>query len=271
MNHNPDHNHPPDLPTSRWPPRTLWLATLMMLTLVWVHVYQQAQGLKTQAFETAKNSLTDLTRVTQEHAIRTFHGADQALQFIRARYRAEGQQLDLQNLVAQGVIDAALFPQIGIVDARGRLILSNIPFDEGLDLSDRPFFKSHQANDNQDLIISAPMLGRASGKWAIQLTRRINAADGHFAGVAFVSIETVYFSHFYADLSRDPDDLTVLMGLDGQIKIRQKGSQTSFGENAQASTAVQLTLQGQPQGFYTTRSVVDGVERLYSYKKISGT
>ena len=203
----------PRLVISRWPPLVIWLSALALLTLVWTHVYFQTRDMQTRALSTASQSLNDMTRVTQEHAVRTFRGADQALQFIIARYKEEGSKLDLKALIDQGVIDGTLFAQIGIIDANGLYILANIPVKKGLDLSDREHFKVHVLADSREMFVSKPVLGRASGKWSIQLTRRINRTDGSFGGVAVVSVDAQYFSKFYADLTPLPDDLSALIGL----------------------------------------------------------
>lgn len=263
----------PTLTNSRWPPLAIWLSALALLALVWTHVYFQARDMSTRAFGAASQSLSDLTRVTQEHAVRTLRGADQALQFVVARYNAEGRQLNLKALVDSGVIDSGLFAQVGIIDASGIYSLASIPFKKGLDLSDREHFKVHTLADTQQMFVSQPVLGRASGKWTIQLTRRINRADGSFGGVAVVSMDAQYFTRFYAELTPLADDrnaLTALTGLDGVIRVRQMGQQESFGQNVDTAHVLKLIAQGAQQGSYTIASPLDGVERLFSYRRIPG-
>ena len=258
------------LTSSRLPPLAIWLSALALLMLVWTHVYFQTSDIQARAFSTASQSLKDLTRVTEEHAVRTFRGADQALQFIIARYKAEGNKLDLKALIDQGVIDNSLFAQVGIIDPNGINILGSIPVKKRLDLSDREHFKVHVLADTHEMFVSKPVLGRASGKWSIQLSRRINHPDGSFGGVAVVSVDAQYFSKFYADLTPLPDDLSALIGLDGVMRVRQLGRQESFGENVEKSLVLKLISEGKMQGSYTIGSQVDGVERQYSYRKIPG-
>lgn len=259
--------------SSRWPPLAIWLSTLALLALVWTHVWFQAHDMSSRAFVAANQSLNDLTRVTQEHAVRTLRGADQALRFVVVRYQADGQQLNLKELVDSGVIDTGLFAQVGIIDANGIYSLASIPFKQGLDLSDREHFKVHVLADTQQMFVSQPVLGRASGKWTIQLTRRINRADGSFGGVAVVSMDAQYFTRFYSELTPLADDrtaLTALTGLDGVIRVRQMGQQESFGQNVGKSFVQALIAGGTEQGSYTIESPLDGVERLFIYRRIPG-
>jgi hypothetical protein len=154
----------------------LWAATGILVFVAWWHVLTLVEANKNREISAATTELTNLTRVSQEHAIRTLRGADQVIRFIQARYLAVGAKLNLTELVSQGVIDAEIFPQVGIIDASGIYALSNLPINGKMDLSDREHFKVHVASDTGTMFISKPVMGRASGKWSIQLTRRINLA-----------------------------------------------------------------------------------------------
>jgi hypothetical protein len=180
-------------------PRTLlllWTAAGVLVFVAWWHVLTLVEANKNREISAATTELSNLTRVSQEHAIRTLRGADQVIRFIQARYLAIGAKLNLAELVSQGVIDAEIFPQVGIIDAKGIYALANLPITSKLDLSDREHFKVHVASDTGTMFISKPVMGRASGKWSIQLTRRINLANGAFGGVVVVSIDPGYFTRF---------------------------------------------------------------------------
>lgn len=247
---------------------TIWISTLLLICAVGALSYAQLQSIQTQQLAAVKSTLANLARVNEEHALRTFRAADQALQFMMARYAAEGKKLDLKALVEKGVIDGSLYAQVGIIDAKGIFQLSNLPFTKGLDLSDREHFRVHTTADTKDLFVSKPVLGRASGKWSIQLTRRINRPDGRFGGVAVVSIDSSYFTRFYADLDLPPKSVATLMGQDGVIRARQLDNKESFGDVIYQGPILRLVSEGKVHGLYTGKSRVDGVERLYAYRKI---
>jgi len=38
--------------------------------------------------------------------------------------------------------------------------------------------------------------GRASGKWTIHMTRRINKSDGSFGGIVSMAVDPGYFTSF---------------------------------------------------------------------------
>lgn len=246
------------------------ILTLLLLSAVWGSVYLQLTNIRAQQQTETVRTLANLTRVNEEHALRTFRAADQTLKFMMARYLAEGDKLDLKGMVDQGIIDASLFAQLGIIDAKGIFKQSNVPVPPHLDLSDREHFKVHTTADSNSLFISKPVLGRASGKWSIQLTRRINRNDGAFLGVAVASISLGYFTDFYIDLDLPGSGLATMVGLDGVSRVQVVNDRAIYGLIDDTSPVLKLIHEGQLSGSFTDSSASDGIVRLYSYAKISG-
>ena len=246
----------------------LWLAAAVLLGLTWWHVNSLVTESRAKELATAERDLANLTRVTQEHANRTFRAADQVIRFIQSRYLEVGTKLNLAELTEKGVIDAEIFPQVGVIDARGVYVLANLPVTGKLDLSDREHFKVHVAADTGELFVSKPVLGRASGKWSIQLTRRITRPNGAFAGVVVVSIAVDYFTRFYGELQLGSQGVVALYGLDGIARVRKVGGKEEFGTNAAGAPLFDQIAQGKLEGSYTSHSRVDGIERLHYFRKI---
>ena len=248
----------------------IWSTTLVLLAGIVFFSYLQLKSIQAQQLAVFENTITNLVRVNEEHAVRTFRAADQTLSFMLAEYAVKQGKLDLAGMVASGVIDGSLFAQVGIIDAAGIFQLSNIPFASGLDLSDRPHFKIHQLTDTGALYISKAVLGRASGKWSIQLTRRINNPDGSFGGVAVVSVNAEYFSKFYAELVLPEKSAAVLVGLDGEIRVREADQGLTANQDLSSAPLFKLLANGQPTGMYTAISGIDGVERTTVYRTVAG-
>src|SRR5207249_1565097 len=128
-----------------------------------------------------------------------------------------GSTLNFRQLLTYGIIDNNLFTYIGVVDEDGNLALGSEPF-KPTNLSDREWFKVHQRESSDAPFLGKPLLGRVTGKWAFQLSRRIDKPDGSFGGVVYASVDPAYFSKFYrqADLGEEglapPAGLTRLSG-----------------------------------------------------------
>ncbi len=265
--------HPADAASRRWRRHTwifVCLVACLLLALTWHHVNSLVSDSRAREMVNAQRDLANLTRLTQEHANRTLRSADQAMRFVQARYLELGNRLDLAAMTNRGVIDMQIFNQVGVIDADGIYTLSNRPITAKLDLSDREHFRVHVAKDTGALFISKPVIGRATGKWSIQLTRRITKANGDFGGVVVISIDPTYFSNFYGELNLGPGGMNAIYGMDGIALARRVGNAINFGSNASMSVLFQQKIKEASSGSYLQRSVVDGVERLYFYREIPG-
>ena len=100
------------------------------------------------------------------------------------------------------------------------------------------------------------------------MTRRITLPNGDFGGVVVVSIDPGYFSSFYSALDLGPKGLAALYGLDGISRVRWVGTKEGYGYNAHAANMFARIDHGQLSGSYTEQSVVDGVNRLYYFRKV---
>lgn len=245
-----------------------WLLAGLLLVLTWWHAVALVSEGRARDLLAAEKDLSNLTRVIQEHAERTFNSADQAVRFVQSRYLEQGDKLDLTELTQQGVIDTSIFNQVGVIDANGIYALANRPLTGKLDLSDREHFKVHVATDTGKLFVSKPVIGRATGKWSIQLTRRISRPNGDFAGVVVISIDPGYFTRFYKELNLGAEGLSALYGLDGVARARIVGQKEDFASVANGSIMLTRIEVGEQIGSYTTQSVVDGVNRLFYFRKL---
>ncbi len=246
----------------------LWIVAGLLLTFTWVHVVQLSAETRERELASSVRDLSNLTRLSQEHAIRTLRSADQVIRFVQSRYLEMGLRLDLAKLTAQGVIDDEIFNQVGVINAKGIYILSNKSTTGTLDLSDREHFKVHIQDDSAGLFISRPLIGRATGRWSIQLSRRITGPNGEFAGVVVVSIDPGYFTRFYSQLNLGPEGLTALYGMDGIARARKVGSREDYGADIRQSSLMARLANGETEGSYRTKSVVDGLERVFFFRKV---
>ncbi|MEY4751312.1 MAG: hypothetical protein RIQ60_3526 [Pseudomonadota bacterium] len=246
----------------------VWLVAALLLALTWLHIVQLVADSRSRELDAAARDLANLTRVSEEHAERTLRSADQVIQFVKERYLAEGDKLDLIGLTQRGVIEAEHFNQVGVIDAHGLYALANRPITGRLDLSDREHFKVHLTAERGELFVSRPLTGRATGKWSIQMTRRISRADGSFAGVVVVSMDPHYFGSFYSDLNLGQNGLAALYGMDGVARARRVGRLVEFGADASSSQMYRRIAAGQTAGSYVDVSMIDGVERIVHFRKL---
>jgi len=243
----------------------VWGFALCLLLLTWFAVFFKIQTEEQREIEAVNQANLNLARTLEEHTLRTLKSVDQAVTFLKYQYERHPEKMDIQAYVRDGMIFANLFNQLGIIDEHGMYILSNLPNHKVVDLSDREHFRVHVEKDSGQLFVSKPVLGRASGKWSIQLTRRINKADGSFGGVAVVSLDPLYFTQLYSDVNLGSRGVITLLGLDGIVRARQSSLNDQVGQSLQGSPLLTAAAKS-PQGTLVLTSRIDQVERFVAYR-----
>lgn len=241
----------------------------ILITCIWVLAGVLIQRDENQTIASTQRENANLARAFAEHSTRTLKSVDQAVLFLKFQYEKYGSKINIAEFVQEGMIISQIFNQLGIIDEHGMYITSNLASFKPMYLGDREHFRVHQESNSNELYVSKPVLGRASGKWSLQLTRRINKPDGSFGGVVVVSLDPFYFSNFYSGVNLGKNGVVTLVGEDGIVRARRAGEDTSVGQNLKGSPLLEH-LVSQAQGNYLNTSVVDGITRLYSYQRLEG-
>lgn len=263
----PDASAPPAQPGRRRLFLPILTLTLLVLGLLWAAVLLKAQAEEEVVIQSIYTENLNLARAFEEHSVRTIKSVDQTVLFLKHQYEKYGDKVDIAEYVREGMIISGLFNQLGVIDENGIYILSNLPNHKRMDLSDREHFRVHREKDTGQLFVSKPVLGRASGKWSIQMTRRINKPDGSFGGVVVISVDPYYFSDFYRGVDLGHGGVVSLIGFDGIVRARRSGDDVSVGQDLSSSPLMRQMVKA-PSGSYRAVSVADGVTRFYSYRTL---
>src|SRR5476649_858863 len=181
---------------ARW---LLGVFALLLMVGVWTVTVVQLRAAERDELADAQREAQALVRLFNEHAKRTLEAADQAVIFLRRRYLSEGLALDVGRALREGLGSSDIYNLFSIVDARGDVVLASAPFAP-LNVGDREHVRVHRHDDDDQLYVSQPLLGRLSNKWSLQLTRRISGPDGSYQGVVVASMDTAYFTRLYQDI-----------------------------------------------------------------------
>jgi signal transduction histidine kinase/ActR/RegA family two-component response regulator len=203
---------------------TLRLSTLLGLALIaslWIGTFLYLRLDREKSIEAAVQNTGNLALLMEEHVSRSLKEIDQTIQFVRHSYELDPQGFDLPAWTSSAYLLRDLTVQIALIDADGKLISTNVARSpEPMDLSDREHFRVQVDATDDQLFISKPVLGRATGKWTIQLTRRMLKPDGSFGGVIVASVDTSYLSRFFGQVDLGPNGSISLIGTDGVIRAR---------------------------------------------------
>ena len=207
-----------------------------------------------------------LALALDEHTRAVFGAVDHALT-ITAERLAEPQRPDREAILSQA-LDTYHVRSMALIDRTGRLIYSTIPTAPlGADFSDRDYFAANRDNPRLGLFIGVPIVGRASGERIIPLSRRLAAADGSFAGVIQATLPLNALQDFFRSLQIGENAVVGIVRRDGPILLREPAGR-AIGTSLEKGPLFTRYLPLSPAGTYRTSTIVDGVDRIVSYRSV---
>ncbi len=240
---------------------------LLTLVLIWMGFGLFVWSDRSIADDDVKRDSGNLSRGFAEHVNRTIEGVEQVMLLLRAAYAADPAQIKLSHWAAPRAFRNQLTLQIAIIGPDGMLRDSNLGVPATpVDLSDRAHFRAQLDPKRDDLYISVPVLGRVSNRTTIQLSRKLFDAAGQFAGVLVVSIDTDTLATFYQSIQIGAGEI-LLVGTDGVVRARGPINREGIGQQI-AGTALAPMLNANGSGNLAADSVIDGVPRLYGYRRL---
>jgi len=249
----------------------VWIGALLLAVSFWLVVIELASRDRQEALARAQRDSGNLTHIIAEQAERAIADTDRILNFLAFDIGRLGpDHPKLADVLRNATSGSNLLLQLSYTDASGALIETSVDGPvAGVNLADREHFLVHQQGKISGLFISRPVFGRASGKWSLQLSRRISAPDGSFAGIMVASLDPFYFSHTFDDLDIGRRGLVAMFGRDGILRARSGLGTKIIGRDVSGTLPYRAAATA-PQGFVVDVSPVDGVRRLLSYRSVAG-
>jgi signal transduction histidine kinase/HPt (histidine-containing phosphotransfer) domain-containing protein/ActR/RegA family two-component response regulator len=243
---------------------------LCCLVVLWGGVLHALSAERQQALRGATEDAANLSRAFEEHIIRSIKAVDQTLLYVRDAYVRNPAGFEIAAWARSTRFLTDLTFQISLTDRSGIMIGSSLsPVGTHIDLSDREHFRVHLDNPADTLFISKPVLGRASGKWSIQLTRKIIGPDGGFDGVVVVSLDPGYLSRFYDSVDLGARGSIALVGTDGLVRVRAAAGTADSGQSLAGSVLLRAYAAA-PAGSFAASGLIDPVRRIYAYRAVRG-
>lgn len=241
----------------------------VLLSSLWIFIAIRSDEDKELVLKQSIANLQNIAISFKEHSQATIRNSDEALRIIKFHYELKGaKDFNLLNeYFAKKVIDVSFFNQAGIINADGIYEFSNLENHKKIDLSDREHFRILKDDYPYDVFVSKPVLGRASKKWSIQLTKRLSKSDGSFNGVAVVSFDPTYFVDFHKQIELGPQGFTSLVGVDGFVRTLRVGDVSKI-DGSISKIAIPDLIKDRESGYFVSAAVFDDVKRIYAFERL---
>jgi signal transduction histidine kinase len=247
--------------------RWVSLGSFGLMVCLWLAIMVSTWSVREAALGRATSSASNLSAAFCEQVQNTLTTVSAAMDLTAREIRADptGFRLDRWSEELPALVRPTMF--VSLVDANGKLISSTIkPGVSGIDMGDLENVNVHLALVNPELYISEPSVGRISGRVMIQVSKRVDDANGHFLGILVFALAPDDLTSLHRSVDLGPRGVIALVGVDGKLRAR-------FGSMPEGTPAVMggpwpVTLEpGAMEG--TVRSdAVDGVPRIYSLRRL---
>jgi diguanylate cyclase (GGDEF)-like protein/PAS domain S-box-containing protein len=220
----------------------------------------------------AEADMSNLARSLMQHADDTLELADVVLIGMVDRLETDGTgsaaTARLQTFIELRKATLARIRGLFIYGEDGQWLLTTEKIEVArFNNSDREYFQRHRESTDRKTLIGRPVQSRSGGQWVLTLSRRFDHPDGSFAGVALMTIDATYFSHFYANYEIGANGAIALLGTDGIILARSPHDEKYIGRDMSAAPLFKDFGSRPSSSVYYFKSPLDHVERLSFYKK----
>jgi diguanylate cyclase (GGDEF)-like protein len=247
-------------------PWTECLVTLGVVALVWLSVWMPLAQERRDAEQAAIEGTSNLARAFEENSDRIVSGIDQILLSARAAYAEDEAHFNIVDWANKRTRSDRFAFFIGRVDEHGITREATFkPAPPPIDISDREHFRAQLDPHRDELFISKPVTGRATRQSALQFTRKLLHADGSFAGIVQVSLNSSELSRFYETLQLG-DGYVMLAGTDGVIRARGPLDESIIG--SALAPAAAAAVAARQSGTFRATSPADGITRTVSFRRL---
>ena len=265
--------HHPSRPSSTWSWPLAGLCLLLTFGFCAVAGVMLAQ-LRHEAWLGAQREAENILQTVSADIARNIELYDLSLQAVVDGLKLPGTK-DFRPEVRQAILfdraaTAKYLGSILVLDEHGVVIddAGTIPLRPGT-LGDREYFQVHQRSPDLGLFISAPFRRRVtgSGDLVIALSRRLDHADGSFAGVVVGTLRLDYFNDLLGRLDLGKHGAIGLVRTDGIVMARNPFNEAVIGRSIVGGVAMPH-FNAAVSGRFRGAAVVDGISRVSNFTHV---
>jgi len=242
--------------------------TLLMVVAAGLTIFSLHQRVENGT----KANLAQLALVISEQTSRSFQAVDLVLRNVIEHLgtdRSDRSEAEtgiasraVHDLFRNLMAGLEQIDNIVLIDANGDLANHALSWPAPrISLVDRERFQFFLNHDSSELFVSEPVRSRLHGAWVLQLTRRINSAEGKFLGVLSATIRLDYFEKFYRAVALGEGGSIALLRQDGMMLARYPFVESLIGQIYPGAKSRPKELWGKGP---------DGVVRYVAFRAVPG-
>lgn len=242
---------------------------LLILTAFVIVLFEGREDAMKNAVDTSRN----VALVLERDIARNFQLFDFSLQALRDNVLdPDVMKLDpaLRDdvLFDHAALSAHHMGAMLYVGPTGRVLIdSSHTARHDANLADRDYFLVHQRDSHAGLFIGKPTLSRLhDGLWVIPFSRRVEHADGSFAGVVVGSIGVEYFRTLLEGVDIGENGVVAVLTTDGTIVTRHPFRRADIGASLRNSANYQHFIRTGESAFFGYANL-DVDRRLYVFER----
>ena len=138
---------------------------IVIIAMIWAAVILKYSEDVQADLKEAERGNHNFAMVFEENVLRSIGEIDKALLYLRRSIETRKDSIDFATIANTTDVLSEIIVQVAIIDAAGVMRASNVGPQPAppLDLSDRDHYKVHVNSSEDQLFISKPVIGRASG------------------------------------------------------------------------------------------------------------
>lgn len=252
--------------------RLLWALAAAILAVAGINVWLLQKD-RVELLAQSARTQRDLAHAVADRMQTSLEKADLLATLLAQDYlraRAGGNDELFRPALNRGV---ATHPDLAlalIIDHNGASVTGSLAQrPPSFNVADRDYFRHHQQVDDDKLYVGTTVTSRFGNWRIIPVSRRVNDAQGRFAGVVMIGLAADELQRSLAGFTAGPNSLIGVAHLNGTVLLRVP-EQGIVGRNIGQDPQFTEHYSRHREGAFSGVSPVDGQRRHYAYRAIDG-
>ncbi len=243
------------------------IAGLILIAASWFVAAYISSVEREKAIEAAMRQSDSLVRLFEHNTIDTIGRFDRTLLLLRKSFEDDPDHFDLRKWAGQAALISEEAFQLVLIGPDGfRKATTLDTEDKPIYIGDRPHVQKQMQAQEDQLVISEPVMGRTSGRLTLQLLRRLRKPDGGLAGVLVLSVDPNFIGQFFRTVDLGPQSSISIRNQNGVILAAQGFSDNVIGRKIDKQRPLTDALAHAASGHYWGEGSIDSTNRLVAYR-----